>query len=78
MFSKPQQEKLKSAVGKGEKILDKVIAGLREESPDLFHDDASVKDRVFFDQPDPQQRIPHAGYMRPFPVMLLRSARPKS
>lgn len=70
MFSKPQQEKLKSAVGKGEKILGQVIADIKKESPDLFHDDASVKDRVFCDQPDPQQRIPHAGYMRPFPTVL--------
>jgi hypothetical protein len=56
MFSKDQQEKLKLAAHNGEKAVDKVIAGIKKESPELFHDDASIKDRVFFDQPDPGRK----------------------
>jgi tRNA A58 N-methylase Trm61 len=70
MFSKDQQEKLKLAAHNGEKAVDKVIAGIKKESPELFHDETSLLDRVFYDQPDPQQRIPHAGYLRPFPPVL--------
>jgi hypothetical protein len=67
-FTKQQQEALKLAAHNGEKAVDKVVAGLRKESPELFHDDASLRERGFYHQPNPESRIPHVGYVFPFPV----------
>lgn len=69
MFSKAQQEKLKLAAHNGEAAIGKAVAGLRKESPELFHDDTSLRERKFMHQPNPESRIPHAGYCVPFPTV---------
>lgn len=70
MISAAQQEKLKLAAHNGEKAIDKVVAQIKKESPDLFHDEASMSERRFMHQPNPESKIRYASYCVPFPVML--------
>lgn len=55
MLSQTQQDFLKSRARARDPeqgvTLDQAIAQIRSESPEKFHTDASLKERVFFNQP---------------------------
>jgi|LakMenE01Jun11ns_1017448.scaffolds.fasta_scaffold8085158_1 hypothetical protein len=78
MFDNYQQAKLKSFVrpkegdyfqGTENTLLDKGIAELKIQSPELFHASfETMRKRVFFDEPPRESgyaQIPMAGFIRP-------------
>lgn len=69
MLSRKQQDALITVANKGDSEIDKVVALIKAESPEKFHTNDSLRFRRFFRQPNPETRIPYAGFVVGFPTV---------